>query len=309
MFFGLFSCSFIKGSIFKFFSFLISVLLNNQVYNSIDGCYFIMSWSYYINEWNSFSLMGSFSYIFADAHLILLYIITTVVILLLLWLSIIIRLVDFLIEPFIALTIIEQLSLIVGIKLLLLSELMLSFACFWCYINFRIIGCILLLFYFPLLSSYSFPIPFTNPLIPLFSSLPIQCSQIFIKIGFLNYSIEGLGQPPSAGFYSIILQCKEFSYPYFSLTDRLIGPIYYFTTGLHGFHVLLGAFLFFITLFYIMFVFELSAFGSNGSITLNTHSFNYAFYFMEFPFPLFLSSHHRHFVDFIWLMVFLLFLV
>ena len=155
---------------------------------------------------------------------------------------------------------------------------MLSFACFWCYINFRIIGCILLLFYFPLLSSYSFPIPFTNPLIPLFSSLPIQCSQIFIKIGFLNYSIEGLGQPPSAGFYSIILQCKEFSYPYFSLTDRLIGPIYYFTTGLHGFHVLLGAFLFFITLFYIMF----------SSIII------YAFYFMEFPFPRSLDNMFIH---------------
>ena len=138
------------------------------------------------------------------------YSISFILLLLLLWLSIIIRLVDFLIEPFIALTIIEQLALIVGIKLLLLSELMLSFACFWCYINFRIIGCILLLFYFPLLSSYSFPIPFTNPLIPLFSSLPIQCSQIFIKIGFLNNSIEGLGQPPSAGFYSIILQ---FHYP------------------------------------------------------------------------------------------------
>ena len=167
-------------------------------------------------------------------------------------LSITIRLIDPFIESFIASTIIEQLALIVGIKLLLLSELMLSFACFWCYINFRLIGSIILLFYFPLLSCYSFPIPFTNPLIPLFPSLPIQCSQISIKIGFLNYSIEGLGQSPSAGFYSIILQCKEFSFSYFPITDCLIGPIYYFTTGLHGFHVLLGAFLFYITLFYIM---------------------------------------------------------
>jgi len=81
--------------------------------------------------------------------------------------------------------------------------------------------------------------------------------------------------------FPVLLFYPTFSYPYFSLSDRLIGPIYYFTTGLHGFHVLLGAFLFFITLFYIMF----------SSI--------YAFYFMEFPFPLFLSSHHRHFVDFI----------
>ena len=47
----------------------------------------------------------------------------------------------------------------------------------------------------------------------------------------------------SAGFYSIILQCKEFLYSYFSLTDRLIGSIHYFTTGLYGFHVLLGVFL------------------------------------------------------------------
>ena len=50
--------------------------------------------------------------------------------LLLLWLSIIIWLVDLLIEAFIAPTIIEQLALTLGIKLLLLSELMLSFACF-----------------------------------------------------------------------------------------------------------------------------------------------------------------------------------
>ena len=50
--------------------------------------------------------------------------------LLLLWLSIIIWLVDLLIEAFIALTIIEQLALTLGIKLLLLSELMLFFACF-----------------------------------------------------------------------------------------------------------------------------------------------------------------------------------
>ena len=42
---------------------------------------------------------------------------------------------------------------------------------------------------------------------------------------------------------SIILQCKEFLYSYFSLTDRLIGSIHYFTTGLYGFHVLLGVFL------------------------------------------------------------------
>ena len=104
------------------------------------------------------------------------------------------RLVDLLIESFIAFTIIEQLSLISGIKLSSLSELMLFFACFWCYINFRSIGSVLLLFYLPLLSCYSFSIPFPNLSIPLFPSLPIQCTQISIKIGFLNHYTEGLGQ-------------------------------------------------------------------------------------------------------------------
>ena len=66
--------------------------------------------------------------------------------LLLLWLSIIIWLNDLFIEAFIALTIIEQLALTLGIKLLLLSELMLFFACFWCYINFRLIGSVLFIF-------------------------------------------------------------------------------------------------------------------------------------------------------------------
>ena len=167
---------------------------------------------------------------------------------------------------------------------------MLFLSCFWCYINFRLITSLLLLFYFPLLSCYSFSIPFSNLLILLFSSLPVQCSQIFIKIGFLSYSIEGLGQSLSAGLYFIILQCKEFLYSFFNLTDCLIGSIYYFTTGLHGFHVLIGSFLFFINLFLICYLLIIP------------------FIFMEFSFSLFLSSYYWHFVDFIWFLVFLLFI-
>ena len=156
----------------------------------------------------------------------------------------------------------------------IISELMLFFACFRYYINPRSIGLILLLFYFPLLSRYPFPTPFTNPLILLFPSLSIQYSQVFIKIGFLNYPIEGLGQSPIIGFYLIILQCKEFLYSYFSLTDRLIGSIHHLITGLHGPHILSGLFLFYIIFIYIII-----------SITIPS-------YLMEFSFPLPLSSYH-----------------
>ncbi|MCP4304804.1 MAG: hypothetical protein GY788_08020 [bacterium] len=125
-----------------------------------------------------------------------------------------------------------------------------------------------------MISCYSFTIPFSNLLILLFSSLPIQCSQIFIKIGYLNYTTEGIGQTPSSGFLPLILQCKEFPYSYFSLTDCLIGSIYYFTTGLHGFHVLPGTFLFFIIVFFILFFTSLP------------------FFFTEYFFSLFLSSYY-----------------
>ena len=168
---------------------------------------------------------------------------------------------------------------------------MLFVACFWCLINFRFISNAFSLFFsFPLLSSYSFSIPFSNLCILLFSSLPLQSGQIFIKIGFLNNTIESIGQSLSCGLLSIILQLKEFLYSYFSLSDCLIGSIFYFTTGLHGFHVIIGTFLFFLILVWIII----------NNITL---------YFMEYSFPLFLSSYYWHFVDWIWFCVFLMFVL
>jgi len=137
---------------------------------------------------------------------------------------------------------------------------------------------------------YSFSIPFSNLCILLFSSLPLQSGQIFIKIGFLNNTIDSIGQSLSCGLLSIILQLKEFLYSYFSLSDCLIGSIFYFTTGLHGFHVIIGTFLFFLILVWII---------------IN----NKALYFMEYSFPLFLSSYYWHFVDWIWFCVFLIFII
>jgi cytochrome c oxidase subunit 3 len=98
------------------------------------------------------------------------------------------------------------------------------------------------LFFYPLLSSCSFSIPVSNLFILCFSSLPIQAAQIFVKIGFLILTIEGLGQSVCCGFLFLILQFKEFLYSYFSLSDSIIGCIFYFTTGLHGIHVLFGCF-------------------------------------------------------------------
>ncbi len=141
------------GILCSYYSVLISFIIENV---------FLICWlhfSYYYS--NVLTYMYFSFYYISYSTLFILW-------LLILWLSIINWLVDFLIESFIALTVPEQWALIVGIKLLSLSELMLFFACFWCYIHFRLIEHILFLFFVPLLSCSSFSIPFVNLLMLLF---------------------------------------------------------------------------------------------------------------------------------------------
>jgi heme/copper-type cytochrome/quinol oxidase subunit 3 len=105
------------------------------------------------------------------------------------------------------------------------------------------------IFFYPLLSSYSFAIPYSNVIVLLFSSFSCQAAIIFVKIGYLAYIIESLGQTVSCGSLFLILQFKEFLYSWISISDCMIGSIFYLTTGLHGTHVLVGLIMFIVQLF------------------------------------------------------------
>lgn len=197
---------------------------------------------------------------------------------------------DYWIESIISFTTLEQLNIINSIQLMLLSELMLFYSCFWVLINYRLVSNALsLLTIYPLLSSYAFSIPFTNLLLLLISSYPLNGVLISIKNGNLLISITLLTSSLSFGFIFIILQLKEFMFSYISISDSLIGSVFYFTTSLHGLHVLLGSFSLFILLINLIY-------------TTNWVS-------IEFSFTLFLFSLYWHFVDFIWFLVFILFII
>ena len=150
---------------------------------------------------------------------------------------------DLLLESMFGYSYTEQVSLIIGIKLLIVSERMLSFVRFWSLTNFRFIvpGYSSLISY-PLLSSYSSAIPSPNLSILAFPSPPIQASQIFIKLAFLIHTIEGISQSVCPGIMFASLQSKEFFYSNYSISDSCIGSIFYFTTGPHGIHVIFGSF-------------------------------------------------------------------
>ena len=110
---------------------------------------------------------------------------------------------------------------------------------------------LLLFFSFPLLSSYSFSIAWSNALILQLSSLPIQSSQLFIKSGDLSYAIESLGQGMLCSFLFLGLQLSEMLYSLYSLSSVMIGSSFYLTTGLHGLHVLIGSLVFYLIYFIV----------------------------------------------------------
>jgi len=150
-------------------------------------------------------------------------------------------------ESIILLTTIEHYLIIIAIKLMLISELMLFISCFWCVINIRFMSSPLSLFcIIPFISCNAFSIPFSNLIILLYSSYPLNGSQLALKTGDLLINITLLKTSISFAVLFIILQLKEFLYSFFSLSDCIIGSISYFTTGLHGIHVLFGSFSLFI---------------------------------------------------------------
>ena len=118
------------------------------------------------------------------------------------------------------------------------------------------------------------------------------------------------------GIIFIILQCKEFLYSYFSISDCMIGCIFYFTTGLHGIHVIIGCFGWMLILCLISFPIHNSGNLLKLDIDRDIHwrscsqriYFNPDF-FIEFGLSILLCSYYWHFVDWIWLFVFLVYFI
>ena len=192
-------------------------------------------------------------------------------------------------ESIIGLTFIESFIIINGIKLFILSEFILFLTIFLIYFNFRFnYNYYSLLLIYPLLSDYSFTIPISNLFILIYSSIPIQSIIIFIKIGLIISIFEGFGQCINCGLLFIILQIKEFYYSYFSLSDCIIGCIFYLTCGLHGIHIIFGCLLFLCFLLIISFPFYSYYIVINYSIYLY---FNPDF-FIEFTIGILFISYY-----------------
>jgi heme/copper-type cytochrome/quinol oxidase subunit 3 len=201
-------------------------------------------------------LLGSFLLTFMlYMHLIScsLYIINPVSSILLLYYVLALWLNNVILESNMGIYTMTELSCIsLGFIIFIISEIMIFYALFWCYLNGWIQCTIYIYYSFPailIIPIIPFTLPLSNLLILYFSSIPLQSVVLFIKTGYRLQSIEGIGGNILCGLIFMILQFKEYIYSYFMMSFGFYGTIFYMITGVHGIHVCLG-----IVIYYIMMI-------------------------------------------------------
>ena len=136
-----------------------------------------------------------------------------------------------------------QNNIITGFKIFLISESMIFFSCFGGWLDIGLLPNIFLINNFPpngALPIFPFGIPSSNLFLLLYSSLPLQGGQIWIKLGVKGRSSEGLSHALGTGILFLDLQLKEYTGAFFTLSDSIFGSDFYGTSGLHGLHVTTG---------------------------------------------------------------------
>nr|APF47549.1 cytochrome c oxidase subunit III [Hygroplitis sinica] len=173
-----------------------------------------------------------------------------------------------------------------GMILFILSEIMFFFSFFWCYFHMYLspsieIGSI----WYPLnlIVFNPYNIPLLNTLILLSSGVFITYCHYSIMNSNYKNSVWGLFLTVFFGLIFSYFQYLEYNESFFCINDSVYGSIFFMLTGFHGFHVILG------TMFnFIMMV----------RLFMKHFSFYHFFGFEA-------SSWYWHFVDLVWLFLYL----
>jgi cytochrome c oxidase subunit 3 len=131
-----------------------------------------------------------------------------------------------------------------GMLLFIVSEIMLFFSLFWAFFHSSIsptpwIGCI-----FPpddVFPVYAWGLPLTNTLLLISSGLTITWSHKSMLLGNFKETIYGLILTLALGGVFLFFQYLEYRSALLSINDGVFGSCFYLTTGLHGLHVFAGA--------------------------------------------------------------------
>ena len=127
--------------------------------------------------------------------------------------------------------------------LFLMSEVMFFFSVFWAFFHFSLSSNLDLGFVWPPVGidtiSY-FKLPLANTMILITSGLFVTWSHNSLKVGDKQSALEGLRMTVWLGALFLICQIVEYKLSNFNINDSVFGSIFFFGTGFHGLHVLLG---------------------------------------------------------------------
>jgi cytochrome c oxidase subunit 3 len=179
-----------------------------------------------------------------------------------------------------------EISLRVGILLFILSEVFFFLSFFWAFYDASLSPSIDIGMVWPPLgieplSVYS--VPLLNTIILLVRGVTVTWAHHSIINNYFLKSFISLFVTVLLGIYFLIMQWAEYCEAQFTLADRVYGRIFFIATGFHGIHVLVG------TTFLIVVLFHL---------TLAKLLYNHHFSFEA-------AAWYWHFVDVVWLILFL----
>jgi cytochrome c oxidase subunit 3 len=183
-------------------------------------------------------------------------------------------------------TFVVQRGLRLGMILFIISEIMFFFAFFWAFFHsslspvFNIGGVWPPKFISPI---QTFEIPFTNTCLLLTSGMTVTWAHHSIVAREKKEAIEALIVTIFLACLFTEFQITEYFVASFSINDSIFGSCFYLATGFHGFHVFVGT----LSLLVVLIRIILNHFT-------NTHHFGFE-----------ASAWYWHFVDVVWLFLFL----
>lgn len=180
-----------------------------------------------------------------------------------------------------------QQGLRLGFILFILSETMLFVSLFWAFFHASLAPGIEIGGIWPpngivVLNTWS--IPFLNTYILLLSGAVLTYAHYSLVLGYLVLTINGMLVTCGLALFFLALQAYEYATAPFDISDSVYGSTFYLLTGFHGMHVLVGL------LFLIVCLYRLCS-----------HHFT-----KEHHLGFEAAAWYWHFVDVVWLFVFIL---
>nr|ARH54951.1 cytochrome c oxidase subunit 3 [Coleoptera sp. 4 AH-2016] len=143
------------------------------------------------------------------------------------------------------------LGLRLGMMLFITSEVFFFVAFFWAFFHMSLSPSIELGMNWPPKGIKPFnplEIPLLNTMILLSSGITVTWSHHSLMDNNYNESMKSLILTVILGFYFTILQIYEYNEAPFTIADSVYSSTFFMTTGLHGFHVIIGSMFLFICL-------------------------------------------------------------